>query len=68
MSALNRLPDRQRLRAVLMRRDGLGFRIGVGPIATGEIEGKASGVLSERDAEREALALADSLDLLAVRS
>lgn len=67
MSALNRLPERTALRAALMIRSGLGWRVGIGPIATGEIDGEAEGFNLERHAERATLALADRHDLIAVR-
>lgn len=65
---LVQLPARERLQAVLLVRTGLGWAVGVGSIVAGRIERDGSAYLTERDAERAALSLADRFDLIAVRS
>lgn len=68
MSALVRVIPRDRIRAVLMVRRGLGWHVGIGGMLTGEIEGTATPYLSDREAEDAAMALADRHDLMAVRA
>ncbi len=68
MSVLLRLPARERAQAVLMRRTGLGWAVGVASIVTGRLNDDAEAYWSEKDASTAAIALADRLDLLALRS
>lgn len=67
MTALMQIPHRDRLRAAILKRDGMGWRVGIGWMATGEIDDHRGAYLQERPAERAALALADEGDLIAVR-
>lgn len=68
MTAMLRIPRRSEARAVLIVAHGMGWRVGIGPIATGEIDGAAAAHMSPRDAEAAALALADANDLMALRA
>lgn len=68
MTALNPIPERERLQAVLMQREGLGWAVGVGGVLTGQIERERSVHLDERAARSTALDLPDRLDLLVLRS
>lgn len=68
MTALLALPHRERLRAVLMLREGSGWRVGVGSIVSGKIDEDHGGFNSDRSAERAALRLADERDLIAVQA
>ena len=61
------IPTRAAVQAVIIERVGLGWRVGVAPIATGLPDGTGEPHLSERDAEAAGLALADRLDLMALR-
>lgn len=68
MSALNPIPERERLQAVLMQREGLGWAVGVGGVLAGRIERERSVHLDEHAARAAALMLSDRLDLLVLRS
>lgn len=68
MSALNPIPERERLQAVLMHREGMGWAVGVGGVLAGRIERDRSVHLDERAARAAALGLSDRLDLLVLRS
>lgn len=68
MATLPVLPNRMRVRAVIMERRGMVWATGTGLLAIGRIDRDLCTHPTANDAEREALALADSLDLLAVRS
>lgn len=66
MTALVRLPHRSKLRAVLVLPAGIGWHVGVGRLASGEIEGERKAFVDARKAEEAAFALADAEDLIAV--
>ena len=62
------IPDRDRLEAVLMLREGLGWAVGVGRLVGGRIERERSGHVAEREAHDAAVALGDCLDMLVLRT
>lgn len=68
MTALNQASERERLEAVLMKRDGLGWAVGIGRLVAGEIERERTGHMAEGSALRAALILSDRFDLLVVRT
>jgi hypothetical protein len=68
VSVLNAVPERQRLQAVLMNRDGMGWAVGTGGLLDGEITARRSAFIDEQAARAAAVDLADALDLIAVRS
>ncbi|MDR6850357.1 hypothetical protein [Sphingomonas sp. BE137] len=63
-----RVPRRTEMRAVLIVADGMGWRVGIGDVVTGSIEGTGTAHMSARDAETAATALADMHDLIALQS
>lgn len=67
MTALTKIPRREALRAVMLKRTGTGWRVGIGSIVTGELDGDGAGYGNERQAEAAAVALADECDLIAVQ-
>ena len=62
------IPARERLEAVLMIREGLGWSVGVGCLVAGRIERERTGHVAEQEAQEAALALSDRVDLIVVRS
>lgn len=68
MSAGPQIPDVERARVVLMQRHGLGWRVGVGTVTAGAIEGEATSHATDRSAEAAALTLSDELDLMVLRA
>ena len=65
---LPRVPNRLRLPAVLLQRRGAQWATGIGSVALGMIERELRMHATEAEAEGAAIALADSLDMLAVRA
>lgn len=65
---LQPLPDRLRLRAVLMQRGRGNWRVGTGALTVGAIERDLTVHTTEIEAHDAAIALADRLDLIAVRT
>lgn len=68
MTAMLRLPHRDTLLAVLVQRVGLGWRVGIGPIAAGRPDEDHGAYTDERQAERVAIRLADERDLIVVQA
>lgn len=69
MAAMNPIPHRGVIRAVLMARVGLGWHVGVELISAGTIEGKYEAFIEERKAQATALPLAaDACDLIRQRA
>lgn len=62
------IPVRERLEAVMMRREGLGWAVGIGCLVAGRIERDRSAHIEEDEAQATALELSDRLDLIVVRS
>jgi len=67
MSALLRIQRRTEAQAVLIVRDGMGWRVGVGSIVTGLSRGVGEPFMIERDAEAAGMAHAYELDLALLR-
>jgi hypothetical protein len=67
VSALLRIQRRTEAQAVLIVRDGMGWRVGVGSIVTGLSRGVGEPFMMERDAEAAGMARADELDLALLR-
>ncbi|MEH3121103.1 MAG: hypothetical protein PGN16_03840 [Sphingomonas phyllosphaerae] len=65
---LQPLPDRLRMRAVLMQRGRGNWRVGTGALTVGAIERDLVVYATEIEAHEAAIRLADRLDLLAVRT
>lgn len=62
------IPERERVRVVLMQRTGLGWCVGIGFMVSGRIDEDRMAFLTEREARGAALALSDLRDLMVVRS
>jgi hypothetical protein len=67
MTALIQIPHRAKLRAVLVKRSGTGWRVGIGSVLSGAFEADSTGYSNERQAETAALRLADAHDLMALQ-
>jgi hypothetical protein len=68
VSVLHSIPARDRLEAVLMLREGMGWAVGIGCLVAGRIERERSAHMGEREAQAAALDLSDRFDLIVVRS
>jgi len=67
VSARLRIQRRTEAQAVLIVRDDMGWRVGVGPIVTGLSRDMGDPFMIERDAEAAGMARADELDLALLR-
>lgn len=65
---LQPLPDRLRMRVVLMQRGRGNWRVGTGAVTVGVIDQDLTIHTTEIEAHDAAVALADRLDLMAVRT
>ena len=67
MTALVRIPYRETMLAVLVVRSGLGWRVGIGRVATGRIDGGHESFAEQKEAAAAAIELADSRDLIVLQ-
>jgi hypothetical protein len=58
----------ERMAVVLMQREGIGWRVGVGSILAAEIDGPSEAFADELAARAAALELSDRLDLMVLRA
>ena len=68
MSAAQIIPDRLRLRAVLVERRGMSWATGTGSLAHGHIDRDLQMHWTQAEAEAAAIAMADALDMLVARA